>query len=73
MMVRQSERAAHEMWCDECARWLEQLRIGAEGFNVDAHRWDADRLDGARDVTHGHMANGSASGQEDRVYAVSFE
>jgi len=73
MMVWQSERAAHEMRCDECASWLEQLRIGAEGFNVDAHRWDADRLDGARDVTHGHMANGSASGQEDRVYAVSFE
>jgi hypothetical protein len=27
----------------------------------------------ARDVTHGHMANGSASGQEDRIDAIIFE
>ena len=72
-MVRQSEWASHEMWCDESAWRLEEFRIWAEGFDVDAHRWDADRLDGARNVTHGHMTDGSASCQEDRVYSVSFE
>jgi hypothetical protein len=73
MTMRQSEWVSHEMRCDECARRLEEFRIWAEGFDVDAHGGDAYRLDGARDVTHGHMANGSASGQEDRVYSVILE
>ncbi len=72
-MVRQAEGATHEMRGDEGASRFEQLCIWAEGFDVDTHRRDADRLDGARDVTHGHMANGSASGQEDRIYAIIFE
>ncbi len=73
MAVWQSEWASHEMRCDEGACRLEEFRIWAEGFDVDAHGGDADRLDGTRDVTHGHMANGSASGQEDGIHAVLFE
>ena len=58
---------------DEGARRLEQFRIRAKDFNVDTDGRDDDRLDGARDVTHGHVTNGSARGQEDCVDAVSFE
>ena len=71
--VRQAERASHEMRGDEGARWLEQFRIWAECLDVDAHGGDADCLDGARNVTHGHMTDRSASGQEDRVDSVIFE
>jgi hypothetical protein len=73
MMVRQSERASHEMRCDEGARWLEEFRIWAEGFDIHTHRRDADRLDGTRDVTHGHMADRSARGQKDGIHAVVLE
>ena len=73
MMVWQSERTPHEMRRDECARWLEEFRIWAEGFDVDAHGGDADRLDGARDVTHGHVTDGSTRGQKDGVYAIILE
>jgi len=48
---------------------LEEFRIRAKGFGVDTHGGDAGCLDGPRDVTNGHMANGSASGQEDPVHA----
>jgi len=41
-LVRQPEGTAHEMWCNQGARRLEQLRVGTEGLDVDAHRWDAD-------------------------------
>jgi hypothetical protein len=58
---------------DEGARRLEQFRIRAKDFNVDTDGRDDDRLDGARDVTHGHVTNGSVRGQEDCVDAVSFE
>jgi hypothetical protein len=58
---------------DEGARRLEQFRIRAKDFNVDTDGRDDDRLDGARDVTHGHVTNVSARGQEDCVDAVSFE
>ena len=69
----QSKWPSHEMGGDEGARRLEQFRIRAKDFNVHTDGRDDDRLDGARDVTHGHMTNGSARGQEDCVDAVSFE
>jgi hypothetical protein len=72
-MVRRAEGASHEIRGDEGARRLEEFRIWAEGFDVHTHGGDADRLDGACNVTHGHMANGSASSQEDRVDSVIFE
>lgn len=71
--VRQAEGATHEMRRDEGARRFEQLRIRAKGLDIDAYRWDANRFNSARDVTHGHVADGSARGQENGVYAIIFE
>src|SRR5712692_957556 len=72
-LVWQPEGTAHEMRCDQGASRFEQLRIWAKGFDVDAHRRYANRFDGARDVTHGHMADGSARGQKDGIHAIVLE
>lgn len=58
---------------DEGAFRLEQFRIRAKGFDVDTDGRDDDRLDGARDVTVGHVTDGSARGLLDRFDAISFE
>ena len=71
--VWQSEWASHEMRCDEGTCRLEEFRIRAEGFDIDTYSGDADLLDGARDVTHGHMTDRSTSGQKDGIHAVLFE
>ena len=72
-LIRQPQGTAREMRCDEGACWFEQFRIRAKRFDVHAHRWDADQLDSARDVTHGHMTDRSAWGQEDGIHAILLE
>lgn len=72
-IMRKPKWTSHQVWRNQCARWLEQLRIRAEGLDVDTHGWDANCLDCARDVTHGHMTDGSARGQKDGIYAIILE
>ena len=72
-LMRQPQGAAHEILCNKGARRFEQFRIRAKRFDVHAHRWDAHRLDSTRDVTHGHMTDRSARGQEDGIHAILLE
>ena len=71
--MRKAQWAAHDEWGEEDTRRLEELRGGFECLYVDAYCRDADGFDGAGEMTHGHMTDWSARGEEDGVDAIVFE
>jgi hypothetical protein len=72
-MMGKTKRTPHNVRRDQRARWLEQFRIRAKCFDVDTHRWNANRFYCTRYMTHGHMTDGSARGQKDGLHAIILE
>jgi hypothetical protein len=68
-----TERTPHEVGSDQRPCRLEELRIRTKRFDIDAHCWDPSGLYGTGNVTHGHIADGSASSQEDGIHAIVLE
>lgn len=61
--------AAQRKMRDEHARHLQGDGLMAKRFDIDAHRCNADRFQGACDVPNGHVADGSARSQQNGINA----
>ncbi len=72
-VARRTQRAAHRMIHDEGAGHTHELWDVSEAPDVDPDGGYADRLDGALDVSHGHVAHRSNGHEEHRIGTVAAQ